>query len=317
MEKEEKGLTSHNIFTTGKVDETIHYIRRIVGEIESSRKDYARICFYQYDEIVRAVLDDHYGGNVTIKDAGEKVFFIEFPVEVDREKGRVKIDQNSEMCIVQRLFQKYNIQFLTIYRACGMISCNNVLHAFDNHFVSENEKWTWYYRPDLHMSFRSSWEANIARILNLLHIKFEYESLHILRYPINEEASTENSTGIYIPDFVLDKNRIIEVKGVWDSDSRRKVLEFQKHFVNYQYFTIDSDFYDALREQYAEQIPEWEDYTHIEYGKVPAPSGSVEHIQIVGITFGDRKTVVRKLSVNQGLVFERDRETSLIKTQSL
>ena len=68
--------------------------------------------------------------------------------------------------------------------------------------------------------YRSGLEKEIAAVLKENQKKVRYEALKIewedLRYRT------------YTPDFVLDNGIIIESKGIFDSDDRRKHLEIQK-----------------------------------------------------------------------------------------
>ena len=68
--------------------------------------------------------------------------------------------------------------------------------------------------------YRSGLEKDIAAVLKDNQKKVRYESLKIewedLRYRT------------YTPDFVLDNGIIIESKGMFDSEDRRKHLEIQK-----------------------------------------------------------------------------------------
>lgn len=68
--------------------------------------------------------------------------------------------------------------------------------------------------------YRSGLEKNIAAVLKDCQKKVRYEALKIewedLRYRT------------YTPDFVLDNGIIIESKGIFDSEDRRKHLEIQK-----------------------------------------------------------------------------------------
>ena len=73
------------------------------------------------------------------------------------------------------------------------------------------------YRPDLGIKVRSSWEANVFRVLKFKQIPFEYERE---LYSFSDFA--------YLPDFFLPENVIIEVKGFWDSESRKKIFSLQK-----------------------------------------------------------------------------------------
>ena len=68
--------------------------------------------------------------------------------------------------------------------------------------------------------YRSGLEKNIAEFLKTKQKKVRYEKLKIewedLRYRT------------YTPDFTLDNGIIIETKGVFDSEDRRKHLQVQK-----------------------------------------------------------------------------------------
>ena len=110
-------------------------------------------------------------------------------------------------------------------------------------------------RKDLNQYFRSSWEANIARILNYLHIewKYEYKRFHFL-----EETEEILS---YQPDFYLPKyNKWIEVKGWMDDKSKKRLELFKKYyFTEYSnLILIDEEMYRSLSKQYSQIISEWE-----------------------------------------------------------
>lgn len=85
-------------------------------------------------------------------------------------------------------------------------------------------------REDLGTYFRSSWEANIARIFNETGVAWEYE-----KEPVTL------SVGGYTPDFVLPNDTILEVKGYWDADSLKKVLAFHKEIPEQRLLIVDSD----------------------------------------------------------------------------
>jgi len=67
-------------------------------------------------------------------------------------------------------------------------------------------------RKDLKMSFRSSWEANYARVLKFNDKKIEYENDRFTLY--EEDGSMAN---VYTPDFKIDDKVFVEVKGHADS----------------------------------------------------------------------------------------------------
>ena len=63
------------------------------------------------------------------------------------------------------------------------------------------------------MKFRSSLEAQIAALLIKYNVEFDYESLKV-PYVITHE---------YNPDFILGNGIILEAKGYWDAEDRRKI----------------------------------------------------------------------------------------------
>ena len=67
-------------------------------------------------------------------------------------------------------------------------------------------------RADLGMSFRSSWEANYARILKFNNKKIEYEKDRFTLY--EEDGSIAN---VYTPDFKTDHDIFVELKGHADA----------------------------------------------------------------------------------------------------
>ena len=68
------------------------------------------------------------------------------------------------------------------------------------------------------MKYRSKLEEKIASLFNELGVSFEYESIKV-KYVIEHD---------YCPDFVLPNGRILEAKGYWDAESRRKMLAVKK-----------------------------------------------------------------------------------------
>lgn len=144
------------------------------------------------------------------------------------------------------------------------------------------------FRKDLKMVFRSSWEANFARILNYLQIHWEYE-----------KESFELKDGYYFPDFFLPNNVVVEIKGYWDSESRKKVNAFIEEYNGYKLYTIDGDMLINLEKLYRKFIEEWEDE------KITVAK---EVLPVVGITLPHRKEIVSNLQIGERLYFKRDYE---------
>ena len=62
-------------------------------------------------------------------------------------------------------------------------------------------------------TFRSKLEESVAKILDQVGAKYEYET-HKVAYTIQH---------LYNPDFVLVNGVMLETKGYWDSEDRRKI----------------------------------------------------------------------------------------------
>jgi len=80
--------------------------------------------------------------------------------------------------------------------------------------------WTTKFYPDLNIHFKSTWEANIARIFNYLNIKWDYE------------PAIFDLNGIkYCPDFYLSEfNIFVEVKGYMYNHSQNKINKFKEKY---------------------------------------------------------------------------------------
>ncbi len=137
------------------------------------------------------------------------------------------------------------------------------------------------FREDLEAGFKSSWEANIARLLNFKKLDWEYEKA-------SESYSTE--IGYYIPDFkVIDKEGktyIIEVKGYWDDRSVKKVWSAITQSKDEKIIIIDSDYYSILNNEYSNTIPNWE--------TTKTPNASFV-LPVIGLTVGNRMATVQTL----------------------
>lgn len=71
--------------------------------------------------------------------------------------------------------------------------------------------------------YRSGLEETVAAALTARGIGFSYEA-HTLRYEIPARVAR------YSPDFVLDNGIVIETKGIWDSDDRKKIALVREQF---------------------------------------------------------------------------------------
>lgn len=103
-------------------------------------------------------------------------------------------------------------------------------------------------RPDLGHNCRSMWEANIARILKLKNIEYEFENQTYAFYD-----SQGNLIDSYLPDFYLPKyDAFLEVKGQMDDVSLRKLELFEKE--GYRVIIIEDTFYSWLINRYKNQL---------------------------------------------------------------
>ena len=69
------------------------------------------------------------------------------------------------------------------------------------------------------MAFRSKLEEKVADLLVELGVKYEYETTKV-PYVIEH---------VYTPDFILPNGVVLECKGYWDSDDRRKIKAVKKN----------------------------------------------------------------------------------------
>lgn len=151
------------------------------------------------------------------------------------------------------------------------------------------------FREDLQMEVRSSWEANVARILKYLNIEFDYETDG---YQLNtNDSNYKYASQLYIPDFILKDKTIIEVKGHMDYRSLQNTKLFLERYPNERLIIIDSDIYYLLSEKYSSIVPNWECEKNNIISNI---------ISVVGITFKERAIHVSKLIIGEELYLERD-----------
>ncbi len=110
------------------------------------------------------------------------------------------------------------------------------------------------FRPDIGHYCRSTWEANYARILNLLGFTYRYEPV---RWVI-----CDGRRKMYRPDFYIEKiNQYVEIKGMnpaFGTDGIERFSMFRQQNPNVNIILIDPWHYKQLQLRYAHQIPLWE-----------------------------------------------------------
>ena len=117
-------------------------------------------------------------------------------------------------------------------------------------------------RKDLNRYFRSTWEANYARILNYNNVEWEYETKHFSLLDDGEIVA------VYTPDFWIDK--WIEIKGhadaadTWTCNCSRcdrdklKMMLFAEQYPDEKIEMIGKKEYRELCSKYGAVVPNWE-----------------------------------------------------------
>lgn len=107
-------------------------------------------------------------------------------------------------------------------------------------------------REDLNNQyFRSTWEANYARILKYLNVEYQFEPDIIwLKRPNGTEIS-------YRPDFKVG-DLYIEIKGYWYGDAVEKMKMLKEQYPEIKVKVIDAKTYNRLVKFYKKKIQWWE-----------------------------------------------------------
>lgn len=117
-------------------------------------------------------------------------------------------------------------------------------------------------RPDLNNQFfRSAWEANYARYLNLL-IKWKQISSWEFEPDTFEFEGIKRGSRFYTPDFKIFKDdgsfEYHEIKGYMDARSATKLKRMKKFYPSVGVILIDKKGYAAIAKSISRSIPEWE-----------------------------------------------------------
>ena len=104
------------------------------------------------------------------------------------------------------------------------------------------------FRPDLGHYVRSRWEANVARLLRVAGLAYEYEpSVFIL--------TDDDGSFSYRPDFLVESRWWVEVKGRWQERDKRRVDAFRVH---HDLIVVDTAAYNRLARLYGQTVVGWE-----------------------------------------------------------
>lgn len=193
---------------------------------------------------------------------------------------------------IQNFFKKSKMDYYKYYDKNGKIDL--AIHKYSE---DDNRKSIVGFRKELKEVFLSSWEANLARVLNYLNIKWEYEKESF-------DITSDFSKGSYLPDFFIGNNMIIEVKGYWDYKSLLKVNVFKEKYPNYNLLLIDGDMFYSLDKIYRNKLPNWELNNQII---------TLEKIPVVGVARPERKRYVSQIQVGDELFLNRDKENKFDK----
>lgn len=110
-------------------------------------------------------------------------------------------------------------------------------------------------REDIDHHFRSSWEANYARLLNSKGIKWEYEPKTFYFEGIKRGSTS------YTPDFYLpETDKWKEIKGWMTKKSKTKLKRFKKYYPEEEkkLELIDKHKWKEIDKEYNNIIPNWE-----------------------------------------------------------
>lgn len=101
--------------------------------------------------------------------------------------------------------------------------------------------------------FRSRMEANYARYLTFMGVKWEYEPKTFWFTGIKRGCMS------YTPDFYLPvEDRFLETKGWMDKKSKTKMKRMKKYHPNVRVDIVDWKAFKAVEKALGKSIPEWE-----------------------------------------------------------
>lgn len=109
------------------------------------------------------------------------------------------------------------------------------------------------FREDLGHSVRSSWGADVARLLKFMQISYEYEKTRFYM------TKPDGSKCSYLPDFYLpDYDLYIEVKGYYRDEDKEKMQLFSEQYSDIKLIMVDKTKFAELELRYKHIVPNWE-----------------------------------------------------------
>jgi len=145
-----------------------------------------------------------------------------------------------------------------VYDGIGKrIEENNGKPFFNNYAPVKSGK-----RKDLNNKyFRSMWEANFARVLNLLKDSGLIKEWHYERDTFYFE-NIKRGTRSYTPDFKVinidDTFYYVELKGYMNQVSRTRMKRMEKYYPEIKVEMIEKKEYREIAEKYSDKIENWE-----------------------------------------------------------
>ncbi len=112
------------------------------------------------------------------------------------------------------------------------------------------------------MFFRSAWEANVARYLNILK---EESKIDKWFYESKRFSFDTIKVGVrsYLPDFCVvfpdERTEWWEVKGYMTKKGQTAINRFKKFYPKETLRLIQKKDYEEIKKRFAERIPTWED----------------------------------------------------------
>jgi len=174
------------------------------------------------------------------------------------------------------------------HNGVGFLYENNSRFSISEFSKEDQSKAKGGYREDLNSGFKSSWEANIARILNSRNLKWYYEYFYI-----------QVPQSIYEPDFYFSSEGdeiILEVKGMWDSRSIEKMAYMIREESDYMLIIVDTDLYRFLDNKY-NHLPNWE--------KNEVPNGKYT-LPVLGVNIENRRQHINALEKGEEIFLLRE-----------
>ena len=193
-------------------------------------------CAATYNNLTRGILNEEWRKKISLSMTGKPNKF----------KGQIITPRLEKIC--PACSKKFLIERWQKRKYCSINCWSHILGSRPTSPKAARAKAG--IRPDIdpNLYFFSRWEANYARILNLLKIKWQFQ-------PKTFNLKTQK----YTPDFyLLDEDTYIEIKNFLSDYSAKRDKEFRELNPNIKLKLILRSDYLKLQEQFSPQIQNWE-----------------------------------------------------------